>query len=68
MSAPPRHPIVHLPALTADEAWLLLRVLDRLHDAIWQAHGPDIERRREELAAGASGPRPAPPPPDDLPF
>lgn len=35
MSALPHYSIVHLPALAADETLFLLRVLARLHDAIW---------------------------------
>lgn len=59
MSAPPRHAVIHLPVLTADEALLLVHILDRIHDAIWRAHGQAMQLRRDELA----GLRPASPPP-----
>lgn len=67
MRAPPRHAIIHLPALTADEALLLVHVLDRIHDAIWRAHGQAMQLRRDELASlrPASRPTPPPPSPDD---
>ncbi|WP_428267716.1 hypothetical protein [Haliangium sp.] len=69
MRIPPRHAVIHLPALSGDEALLLLRILDRLHDAIWRAHGDDIERCLEERAPAASAPPPAPMlADDDLPF
>jgi hypothetical protein len=70
MRAPPRHPVIHLPALTADEALLLVHVLDRIHDAIWRAHGHAMQLRRDELA-GLSPVTPSassPPSPDDALF
>jgi hypothetical protein len=70
MKTPPRHAVIHLPALTADEALLLVHILDRIHDAIWRAHGLAMQFRREELAALAPASRPASPPPspDDALF
>lgn len=70
MRAPPRHPVIHLPALTADEALLLVHILDRIHDAIWRAHGHAMQLRRDELAGLPSASRPTPPPPspDDALF
>lgn len=70
MRTQPRHPVIHLPALTPDEALLVLHILDRIHDAIWAAHGHAIELRRDELAALEPVPRPASPPlpPDDALF
>ena len=66
MRAPPRHAVIHLPALSADEALLLVHILDRIHDAIWRAHGQAMQLRRDELADL----RPASPPPylSDEPF
>lgn len=70
MRAPPRHAVIHLPALTADEALLLVHILDRIHDAIWRAHGQAMQLRRDELAClrPASRPTPPPPSPDDTLF
>ena len=70
MRAPPRHPVIHLPALTADEALLLVHILDRIHDAIWRAHGQAMQLRRDELADLRSAARPSSPPPspDDALF
>jgi hypothetical protein len=67
MNAPPRHPVIHLPALSADQALLLVHLLDRIHDAIWRAHGNAMQLRRDELAGlrPASHPTPPPPSPDD---
>jgi hypothetical protein len=70
MRAPPRHAVIHLPALTADEALLVVHILDRIHDAIWRAHGQAMQLRRDELAALRPASRPASPPPspDDALF
>jgi hypothetical protein len=70
MRAPPRHPVIHLPALTADEALLLVHILDRIHDAIWRAHGHAMQLRRDELAGltPASPPAPQPPSSEDALF
>lgn len=70
MRAPPRHPVIHLPALTADQALLLVHILDCIHDAIWRAHGQAMQLRRDELAGlrPASHPAPPPPFPDDTLF
>ena len=67
MRAPPRHPVIHLPSLTADEALLLVHILDRIHDAIWRAHGQAMQLRRDELAGltSAASPPAAPPPSSD---
>jgi hypothetical protein len=61
MRAPPRHAVIHLPALTADEALLLVHILDRIHDAIWRAHGQAMQLRRDELAGLRPASRPASP-------
>ncbi len=63
MRAPPRHAIIHLPALTADEALLLVHILDRIHDAIWRTHGNAMQLRRDQLAGLRPASRPTPPPP-----
>lgn len=70
MRAPPRHPVIHLPALSADQALLLVHILDRIHDAIWRAHGHAMQLRRDELAALTPVSPPAAPPPssDDAIF
>lgn len=70
MRAPPRHPVIHLPALTADQALLLVQILDRVHDAIWRAHGHAMQLRRDELAGlpSASPPAAQPPSSDDAIF
>jgi hypothetical protein len=57
----PRHAVIHLPVLAPDEAVLVMRVLDRVIDAIWRAHGPAIEAlaaaRDDTPARPASAPR-----------
>ena len=63
MKPPPRHAVIHLPALTADQALLLVHLLDRIHDAIWRAHGHAMQLRRDELAALRPISRTASPPP-----
>ena len=63
MRAPPRHPVIHLPALSADEALLLVHFLDRIHDAIWRAHGQAMQLRRDELAGLTPASPPTAPPP-----
>ena len=70
MSAPPRHAVIHLPALTADQALLLVHILERIHDAIWRAHGYAMQLRRDELAGLRPASHPTPPPssPDDEHF
>lgn len=47
MRVPPRHAVIHLPVLAPDEAVLVMRVLNRVIDAIWSAHGPAIEAQAE---------------------
>lgn len=37
-----RHAQVHLPALTAEQAWVVVDVLERIIKAIWSAHGSDM--------------------------
>ena len=37
-----RHARVHLPALTAEQAWVVVDVLERVVKAIWNAHGPEM--------------------------
>lgn len=70
MRAPPRHPVIHLPALSADQALLLVHILDRIHDAIWRAHGHAMQLRRDELAGltPASPPAAQPPSSEDALF
>lgn len=70
MRAPPRHAVIHLPALTADQALLLVHILDRIHDAIWRAHGHAMQLRRDELArlTPVSPPAATPPSSDDALF
>ena len=70
MRAPPRHPVIHLPALTADQALLFVHILDRIHDAIWRAHGQAMQLRRDDLAGltPASPPAATPPSSDDASF
>jgi hypothetical protein len=70
MRAPPRHPVIHLPALSADEALLLVHTLERILDAIWRAHGHAMQLRRDELAGlwPPSRPSSPPPSPDDALF
>ena len=60
---------LHVPSSwTAHEATTILELIERLAEAIWQAHGDAITRRYEELHG------PPPPPdcpeddPDDIPF
>lgn len=60
MRLPPRHAIIHLPVLSPDEAKLVMRVLDRVIDAVWRAHGPAIEFQDEADHALASEPASAP--------
>lgn len=58
MRVPPHHAIIHLPVLAPDEAKLVMRVLERVLDAVWRAHGPAIEAH----AAACPDPAPAPAP------
>ena len=39
MSARKTHARIHLPPLTAEQAWLLVKLLERTASAIWRAHG-----------------------------
>jgi len=65
MRVPPRHAMIHLPALAPDEAVLVMRVLDRAIDAIWRAHGPAIEAHASMLDDAPARPASAPRSSDD---
>ena len=67
---PRPHAQLHLPALSAEQALLIVHVLERAIEALYRAHGEAMV----ELAAAAID-RPAPRPlrytgtlPDDFPF
>ena len=68
MRVPPRHAVIHLPVLAPDEAELVIRVLDRISDAIWRAHGPAIEARAAARDDGPARPVSTPLPSDDALF
>ena len=53
-----RHAQIHLPPLTAEQAYLVVRVLQRAESAIWRAHG-------DEMADLQGRDRPDEPPPSD---
>ena len=38
----PRHAQIHLPPLTGEQAFLLVRILERAEAAICRAHGDDM--------------------------
>ena len=40
-----RHAQIHLPTLGADDALLVVRLLDRASSAIWRAHGAQMALR-----------------------
>jgi hypothetical protein len=60
MRIPPHHAIIHLPVLAPHEAKLVIRVLGRVLDAVWRAHGPAIEFQVDARPESASTPEPAP--------
>lgn len=68
MRGPPRHAVIHLPALAPDEAVLVMQVLDRVIDAIWRAHGPAIEAQAAARGDGPARPASAPLSSDDALF
>jgi hypothetical protein len=53
-----RHAQIHLPPLTAEQAYHLVRILQRAESAIWRAHG-------DEMADLQGRDRPEEPPPSD---
>jgi hypothetical protein len=46
MKALPKKPYarIHLPALTAEEALLISSIFDKASDAIWRAHGYEMQK------------------------
>lgn len=48
---PPPHPQAHLPALSGDDALLVVNILERITSAIWRAHGPAMQAALEESSA-----------------
>lgn len=53
-----RHAQIHLPPLNAEQAYLLVRMLQRAETAIWRAHG-------DAMADLQGRDRPDEPPPSD---
>lgn len=48
-----RHPIVHLPQLNPDDALHFADLLERIIEALWQAHGYDMAMRGIERSDNA---------------
>ena len=45
---------IHLPPLTTEQAWLLVKVLECAASAIWRAHGDamaDVQKGRSRRSA-----------------
>ena len=38
----PRHAQIHLPPMDAERAYFVVKILDRIVEAIWRAHGDAI--------------------------
>lgn len=55
---PPRHAQIHLPPMEAERAYFVVKILDRIVEAIWRAHG-------EAMADFQGRVFPDEPPPDD---
>ena len=52
-----KHARLHLPHMSADEALLVVALLERAVQAIWRAHGDDMANQLA-AAAGVEDPRP----------
>jgi hypothetical protein len=66
ISVPPRASVI-LPALDGRTALTVIRILENIIDAIWDAHRDAINHIQSDLsAASASPPRAAPTEDDDL--
>ena len=58
------HPQIHLPALEAQEALLLVAICERIITAIWRAHGDAMAN----VKANSLAPSPPPAPSDSTPL
>jgi hypothetical protein len=58
MSRRRTHAKIHLPPLTAEQAWLLVKLFERAAAAVWRAHG--------DAMADFTGPLDEPREPNDI--